>query len=90
MSKIEIELPPALAEFVQGQVDSGFFKSAEDVIEDAVRRAADEIWPSAEDKLEALRAALAPGVAEADAGIFFEGTIDDIIAEAKARRSKGK
>ena len=90
MSKIEVELPPALAEFVQSHVDAGFFKSAEDVIEDAVRRAADEVWPSTEDKIEALRAALAPGVAEADAGMFFDGTIDDIIAEAKARHSKSK
>ncbi|HYD86173.1 MAG TPA: type II toxin-antitoxin system ParD family antitoxin [Vitreimonas sp.] len=73
-----------VAEFVQGQVDAGLYNSAADVIEDAVRRASEEIWPNA----EAIRAALAPGVAEADAGVFYEGTIEDILAEARATRAK--
>lgn len=84
MSKLEITLPPALAQFVQGQVDAGLYKTAEDVVEDAVRRASEEIWPNA----EAVREALSRGVAEADAGVFFEGTIDEIIGEVQAERAK--
>jgi len=84
MSKIEIDLPPALADFVQGQVDAGLYNTPADVIEDVVRRASEEIWPD----VEAVRAALAPGLADAEAGRFYEGTIEDIIAEARARRSK--
>ncbi|MBX9747893.1 MAG: type II toxin-antitoxin system ParD family antitoxin [Hyphomonadaceae bacterium] len=83
MTKLEIELPPALADFVQGQVDAGLYKTAQDVVEDAVRRASEDIWPD----VSAVRAALAQGVAEADAGEFFEGTIEDIIAEARAKRT---
>lgn len=88
MSKIEIELPAALAKFVEAQVEAGLFHSVEDVVEDAVRRASEEIWPPDSVKLEALRAALAPGMAQSEAGIVYEGTIEDIIAEARAAAAK--
>jgi len=81
MSKIEIDLPPALADFVQDQVDAGLYNTPADVIEDAVRRASEEIWP---DNLEALRAALAPGLADIEAGRTYELTLDEILAEARA------
>lgn len=84
MSKIEIELPPALADFVQNQVDAGLYNTPADVIEDVVRRASEEIWPD----VEAVRAALAPGLADIKAGRFYEGTIEDIIVEARAQRAK--
>lgn len=86
MSKFEIDLPPELADFVQRQVGAGLYKTVADVIEDAVRRS----WKDDGGQLEAVRAALAPGVAEANAGTHFEGTIDDIVAEAKAARAKQK
>lgn len=86
MSKLEIDLPPELSDFLQRQVDAGLYKTVADVIEDAVRRS----WEDDDWQIEAVRSALAPGVAEADAGIYFDGTIDDIIAEAKAARTKQK
>lgn len=86
MSKIEVDLPPELFDFLQRQVDAGLFKTVADVIEDAVRRS----WEDDDAQVEAVRAALAPGVAEANAGIYFDGTIDDIIAEAKGARTKQK
>ena len=86
MSKFEVDLPPELSDFLQRQVDAGLFKTVADAIEDAVRRS----WGEDDARLDAVRAALAPGVAEADAGIYFDGTIDDIIAEAKAARAKQK
>ena len=87
MSKFEIELPAALSEFIEGQVEAGLYNNAADAIQDAVRRLSEEDWSGKE---AAIRAALAPGVAEADAGIFFDGTMRDIIADARAANSKRK
>ena len=80
MSKVEINLPPALAEFVQGQVDAGLYNTPADVIEDAVRRASEDIWPD----VETLRAALAPGLADVEAGRTYELTLEEILAEVRA------
>ena len=86
MTKIEVELPPVLAEFLESLVEAGLYNDVGAAIEDAVRRD----YEGRDMREEAIRTALAPGVAEADAGVFFEGTIDDIIAEAKAQRAKSK
>lgn len=81
MSRIDIELPPVLAEFLASQVEAGLYKSVEDAIEDAVRRQyeADDVH------VETLRAALAPGLADIEAGRVHELTIDEILAEARGR-----
>lgn len=81
MSKIELDLPPDLSQFVRGQVEAGLYHSAEDVIEDAVRRLSE----ADEAKIKAIKAALAPGLAEADAGDYFEGGAVEIIAAARKR-----
>lgn len=86
MSKIDVQLPPVLAEFLERQVEAGLYTSIAAAIEDAVRKQYEDDGF----RIEAVRAALAPGVAEADAGVYFEGTIDDVIAEAKAAQAKGK
>lgn len=80
MSKFEVELPPALSGFIRRQVEAGLYDTPASAIEDAVRRLSD----TDEAKEVAIRAALAPGIAEADAGIFYDGKMEDIIAEAKA------
>jgi putative addiction module CopG family antidote len=81
MSRFDIALPPALSDFVHRQVAAGLYDSPADAITDAVRKLAE----TDESKLTALRAALAPGVAEANAGIFYDGDMSDIIAEARGR-----
>lgn len=86
MSKFEVELPAALSGFIRRQVEAGLYDTPAAAIEDAVRRFAE----TDDAKIAAVRAALAPGVAEADAGVFYDGDMDDIIAEAKAERSKRK
>ncbi len=83
MSKIEIQLPRALADFVEGQVEAGLFKSVEDAVEDAVRRASEEIWPESA-QLALIRAAIAEGLEDIEAGRTSECSIEDIIAEARA------
>ncbi len=52
----------------------------QDAIEDAVRRASED----GDVKEATLRAIVAQGLADLEAGRVFEGTVDDIIAEAKA------
>lgn len=81
MNKIAVNLPKALTEFLELQVEAGLYHTVQDAIEDAVRRMSE----TDDAKLEALRAALAPGLADIEAGRFFEGTIEDILAEARAR-----
>jgi antitoxin ParD1/3/4 len=84
MSKIEVELPPALTGYVEAQVEAGLYKSASDVIEAAVRRAADEDWVEDEVKLTALREALAPGLADIESGRVRELALDEILSKARA------
>ena len=81
MTRFDIALPPALSEFVRRQVAAGLYDSPADAIADAVRKIAE----LDESKLAAIKAALAPGVAEADAGIYYDGGMDEIIAEARGR-----
>jgi len=88
MSKIEIDLPPALAAFVEAQVEAGLFHSAAGVVEDAGRRASEEIWPPQGPELDVLRAAIAEGLADIEAGRVSECTIEEIIAEARAAASR--
>ena len=86
MSTFEIELPPHLAGFIREQIAAGTYGSASEAIADAVRRLSEDY----QTKTQALREALAPGVAEADAGIFFKGDMDDIIAEARGAAPRRK
>ncbi len=80
MSKFEIEFPPALADFLDRQIEAGLYNTVSDVVQDAVRRLSE----SDDAKLAALRAALAPGLADIEAGRFFDGSIEDILGEARA------
>lgn len=86
MSKFEVDLSPALSGFIRRQVEAGLCDTSGQAIEDAVRRSSENDGA----KIEAIKAALAPGVAEADAGIFYDGDIDDIIAEERRRASTRK
>ena len=86
MSKIEIDLPLALSRFIQRQVAAGLYDTPAAAVEDAVRRLAE----TDDAKVGAIRAALAPGVAEADAGVFYDGDMDGIITEARAKPAKRK
>lgn len=80
MTKFEIDLPPALADFVRAQVESGLYSSNEDAIEDAVR----QLYQDDDARLEALRAALAPGLADVAAGRVAELDLEHLLAEARA------
>lgn len=83
MSKIELELPWALAEYVEAQVEAGLYKSVADVVEAAVRRAAEDDLVGFGADVETIRAALAPGLADIEAGRVREVALDEILAKAR-------
>ena len=82
MTTFQVDLPPGLAGFIQRQVEAGLYSDAADVIRDALRRLADG------DEVEAVRAALAPGVAEAEAGMYVAGDVMDAARRARASRGQ--
>ena len=82
MMTITIHLPPELERIIDEQVATGLYVDAAEVIRDALRRLdAEEAAAQAE-----LRAALAPALADLDAGRVSEETILDVITAEDARR----
>jgi antitoxin ParD1/3/4 len=82
MATITIDLPPELDRIVHEQVASGLYSDAGDVIREALRRLdAEEAATQAE-----LHAALAPAIADLDAGRVLDETILDILSSEEARR----
>ena len=70
--------------FIKDQVHSGRYATASEVIRDALRTLEER-----GERHEALRAALEPGLADADAGRFDEGfSMADVIAGAGERRKR--
>jgi len=81
---MEKNLPPDLDEFVREEVKSGRYVDEADVIRDAVRQLAEKREAAEAAKLAALRAALAPGLADAVAGRYAQGGVLDSAARAAA------
>jgi len=77
-------LPPDLDAFVREEVRAGRYADEADVIRDAVRQLAERRDAAEATKLAALRAALAPGLADAAAGRFAEGGVMESAARAAA------
>ena len=77
-------LPPDLDEFVHEEVKSGRYVDEADVIRDAVRQLAEKREAEEAAKLAVLRAALAPGLADATTGRFVEGGVMGAAARAGA------
>ena len=74
-------LSPEMETFIKGQVASGFYGNATEVIRNAIRRMQAE-----ETRLQAWTAALKQGDHELDAGQsmpYTAATLDDITASAK-------
>ncbi len=77
-------LTPGLEIFVRDEVEAGRYADESEVIRDAVRRLADMRAATEAGKLDALRAALAPGLADVAAGRFAEGGVIGAAARAAA------
>ena len=68
--------------FIRAEVESGRYGSASEVVRAALRELEDR-----GKRLEALRAHLAEGAAQAASGEFVEDfSVEDVMARAKARR----
>lgn len=86
MRQVQVLLTDQLNDFVETNVTSGQYASASDVIGDALRLL--ETQQSDAAKLKWLQEAVRIGIESGDAG---EVDIEDIIAEAEARRAaKGR
>lgn len=77
-------LTPDLEVFVREEVAAGRYADEAEVIRDAVRRLAELREAVDAGKLEALRAALAPGLADLAAGRFAKGGVMGAAARAAA------
>jgi antitoxin ParD1/3/4 len=86
---MNVSLHPQLAQFVEEQVKSGRFRSADDVVNGAVARLQAEAELSGEDT-DALRAEIATGIREADAGQMDAWDADEIWSEVERRAQIGK
>lgn len=84
MSAVTVNLTGKLAEFVEDRVASGEYDSATDVVHDAVRLLSDDY----DRKLTALRAAIAEGTADVEAGRISNRSARQ-IAEDIVRRARG-
>lgn len=82
MSAVTINLTGDLAAFVEDRVARGYSDSAADAVAEGLRLLREE----QDRKLEALRAAIAEGIADIEAGRVYEGTIDDILNDVLSRK----
>ena len=86
---MDLSLRPDLQKFINDQVRSGRFTSAEEAINAAVAHLQTG-REFAADELDELRKAVSAGAAEADRGEFAEFTADDVIAERRAAQAAQK
>ena len=81
MATTSLSLGEHWEEFIKGEIKSGRYSSASEVVRAALRELEDRGR-----RLEALRAHLAEGAGQAASGDFIEDfDVQDVIARAKAR-----
>jgi antitoxin ParD1/3/4 len=86
---MNVALHPRLARFVEEQVQSGRFRSAEDVVNGALARLQAESELSAEE-VDELRADVAAGIDEADRGELEPWDAEGVWAEVERRAASDK
>ena len=91
MTQVAVKLPDDLKSFVDQSVKSGAFQDAGDFMVNLLYniKAQSESGLSEEQqaKLANLRAEIAIGIAQADAGDYVEFSADEIIAAGRNRRA---
>ena len=81
MATTSMTLGPHFEDFIKRQIASGRYKNASEVVREGLRT-----LETREQKLEALRAAIQPGIDAANRGEFVEDfDIEDVIARAITR-----
>jgi antitoxin ParD1/3/4 len=80
MPTMNVNLTPALADFVEHEVQSGVYQSASELVRDALRLLRRE-KEQHELRLSQLRHEVGRGADQADAGEFATGSLDEIAAD---------
>ena len=90
MTQVAVKLPDDLKTFVDQSVKSGAFHDAGDFMVNLLynikAQSESELSEEQQAKLATLRAEIAVGITQADAGDFVEFSADEIIAAGRARR----
>ena len=86
MSTMNISLTADVARFVERELKTGRFASVSDLVDRSLRLLEIELMTE-EEKLEELRAAVAEGIADMEAGRFSDRSVQDIADEVLQRDS---
>lgn len=92
---MNIVLPEGLQEFVRSRVESGEYRSVDEVLEQGVRLLQEKYETDRDEsaKLEALKSMVAAGIADANQGRLTSFNLDRIRERGEARleaeRAKG-
>ena len=81
---LNISLTVELASFVEREIASGYYATVSEVVQDALQVLIREQELESE-KLAALKAAVAEGLADAEAGRFSDRSVEELAAEVLAR-----
>ena len=89
MPTLNVNLTNLLADFVQKKVESGAYRSASELVRDALRllRREDELDAA---KLAILQREVARGLEEAEQGSFETRSLDEIAAEILGESGSGQ
>ncbi len=87
MPTMNVSLTAELAAYVEGEVASGEYSTASEVVRDALRLLRRQ-REAREEKLAALRREIQIGLDQANAGLFSPDTVEDIAAETRAAARK--
>ncbi|HYC01937.1 MAG TPA: type II toxin-antitoxin system ParD family antitoxin [Azospirillaceae bacterium] len=85
-ARMHIDLTESLREFVEGEVASGRFRDASELVQHSLRLLQQGTAADEERKLEVLRAAIQEGLDDLENGRFSDVSIEEIAARVKAKR----
>ena len=88
MQTMNVSLTPALIQLVQDKVASGLYGNASEVIREAIRQMDEYKELAYEAKLTRLKEALAPGLADVEAGRFADYSLAKLKKKLNARNGK--
>lgn len=89
MPTMNVSLPTALAKFVEGEVASGAYSTASEVVRDGLRLLRRE-KDAHEEKLAILKREIQLGIDDVRAGRFSERSVMDILADLEAEEKRGR
>lgn len=89
MPTMNVSLPQALAEFVEGEIASGQYGTASEVVRDGLRLLIQR-REAHEERIAILRREIQSARNEVDAGQFSEESVMDILAEVRAEDERKK